>query len=180
MPHKKLLNLCECGEEAYVVLLPKVGKANEYYVKCRSCEKRTKRCSTRDEARALWNGEEFTPMEASVEPAPSKGAVAVMRRVRVAPDLLQDDTFQKIAEMLDNLEHLLKAKNLRYGNSALAPVGVFFKGQVENALLVRIDDKVSRIRNSVDPRKNDVVDLVGYLVLLCVAKGWTDFAELID
>jgi len=46
--------------------------------------------------------------------------------------------------------------------------------------LNRIDDKLSRIKNSEELRKNDVVDLMGYLVLLCIKKGWMNFKDLID
>jgi hypothetical protein len=49
-----------------------------------------------------------------------------------------------------------------------------------NGLLVRLDDKISRIRNSDVLRKNDVSDLIGYAKLLCVKMGWTDFDDLID
>ena len=50
----------------------------------------------------------------------------------------------------------------------------------EDSIYQRLDDKLSRIKNSDEPMKNDVFDLIGYLILLCVKKGWTDFTELID
>lgn len=75
---------------------------------------------------------------------------------------------------------LLLEKNLRYGNSALEPVRVFSKADASEGIKVRLDDKLSRIRNSDALRRNDVVDLMGYLVLLCVAHGWLDFSDLID
>ncbi len=182
MPHKKLLNRCICGEDGYVVILPKVGRGNEYYVKCRKCSARTARHPSKDGARAEWNGEDPAEFDNQAgvlvaPPVPARAEIAAI--VKRLPEGISD-TGEKIAEVLDNLEVFLREKNRRYGNSALAPAGVFYKGQVENALLVRIDDKVSRIQNSVDLRKNDIVDLMGYLTLLCVAQGWTDFSDLID
>ena len=43
-----------------------------------------------------------------------------------------------------------------------------------------MDDKLSRIVNGKELRKNDIVDLTGYLVLLLAQKGWDNFKELID
>ena len=79
-----------------------------------------------------------------------------------------------------SLEAFLMEKNKRYGNSALEPIQTFSKLSSVEGILQRIDDKISRIKNSKELRKNDVVDLVGYLVLLCVNKGWTNFNDQID
>ena len=66
---------------------------------------------------------------------------------------------------------LLKEKNLKYGNSALDPMRVFSKASPEEQLLVRIDDKLSRMRNQKPNEDEDVVlDLVGYLVLLLMVR----------
>ena len=76
-------------------------------------------------------------------------------------------------------------KNKRYGNSAIEPLGVFtshVKGE-DSALdnmLVRLDDKLKRIKNADELRKNDVADIIGYLILLCINQGWEDFSDLID
>jgi len=51
---------------------------------------------------------------------------------------------------------------------------------VDNSIYVRIDDKLNRVINSDELRKNDVVDIAGYLVLLMVSKGWLDFDEFLD
>ncbi len=57
---------------------------------------------------------------------------------------------------------------MKYGNSALEPLGVFSKLSAKEGLLVRIDDKLKRIKNgSLEKDDEDVInDLVGYLVLL--------------
>lgn len=87
---------------------------------------------------------------------------------------------EKIIDVLQSLSDLLQEKNRRYGNSALEPLGIFNKGNSTDGILIRIDDKLQRIKNSSELRKNDVADIMGYLTLLCVSKGWDDFKDLID
>ena len=71
-------------------------------------------------------------------------------------------------------------KNKRYGDSAIAPAMIFSDVSAEDQIKNRIDDKLSRIKHSKELRKNDVVDVTGYLVLLMVQKNWLDFEDLID
>jgi len=67
---------------------------------------------------------------------------------------------------------LLINKNISYGNSALEPIQVFAKGGPVSQLENRIDDKLTRVRNSQGyPGDNDIDDLIGYLVLLKIAKA---------
>lgn len=75
---------------------------------------------------------------------------------------------------------MLVEKNKRYGNSALEPVGVFNKDDPGKGILIRLDDKLKRIKETSEVRKNDVADLMGYLSLYCVAQGWVDFMDQID
>ena len=92
----------------------------------------------------------------------------------------------EISSVLDSVKEVLVEKNVRYGDSALSPIGVFFTEARITAepavigLCVRADDKLSRIRNSKELRKNDVFDLLGYIVLLCIKKSWTNFKEFLD
>jgi hypothetical protein len=74
----------------------------------------------------------------------------------------------KVGEVLDDIRDMLIAKNEKYGNSALEPLGVFSQLSAKEGLLVRIDDKLKRIKNgSLEKDDEDVVnDLIGYLVLL--------------
>jgi hypothetical protein len=74
----------------------------------------------------------------------------------------------KVSSYLLEIRELLITKNLKYGNSALEPLGVFSKLSAKDGLLVRIDDKLKRIKNgSLEKDDEDVInDLVGYLVLL--------------
>lgn len=75
-----------------------------------------------------------------------------------------------IAQMCDSIKELLLEKNRKYGNSALNPKRIFSKASFKEQLLVRIDDKLSRIANQSSDEDEDVYkDLVGYLILLMVA-----------
>jgi hypothetical protein len=74
----------------------------------------------------------------------------------------------QVTVALEEIRDLLIAKNQKYGNSALEPLGVFSQLSAKEGLLVRIDDKLKRIKNgSLERDDEDVVnDLIGYLVLL--------------
>jgi len=83
-----------------------------------------------------------------------------------------DNKFQEeVHDVLQEIEDLLVAKNEKYGNSALEPLGVFSQLSAKQGLLVRIDDKLKRIKNgSLEKDDEDVVnDLIGYLVLLKIS-----------
>jgi len=75
---------------------------------------------------------------------------------------------EQVYQVLGEIKEMLIAKNQKYGNSALEPLGVFSKLSAEEGLLVRIDDKLKRIKNgSLEKDDEDVInDLIGYLVLL--------------
>jgi hypothetical protein len=75
---------------------------------------------------------------------------------------------QEVSTYLLEIRELLVSKNLKYGNSALEPLGVFSQLSAKEGLLVRIDDKLKRIKNgSLQKDDEDVInDLIGYLVLL--------------
>lgn len=66
---------------------------------------------------------------------------------------------------------MLIDKNIAYGDSALDPVRIFSKSDPVEQLRVRIDDKLSRLMKGTDyVGDNDIDDLIGYLVLLKIAK----------
>jgi hypothetical protein len=77
----------------------------------------------------------------------------------------------QVEEVLDSIEKMLIDKNRKYGNSALEPLGVFSQLSAKEGLLIRIDDKLKRIKNgSLEKDDEDVVnDLIGYLVLLKIS-----------
>ena len=77
----------------------------------------------------------------------------------------------QVTVVLEEIRDLLIAKNQKYGNSALEPLGVFSQLSAKEGLLVRIDDKLKRIKNgSLQKDDEDVInDLIGYLVLLKIS-----------
>src|SRR5574343_172072 len=88
-------------------------------------------------------------------------------------------TQETIKKVCASIYNTLIEKNKRYGDSAISPAGVFSKISADQAILVRLDDKLKRVQNSEELRKNDIFDLIGYLTLLAVSKGWT-FEDMID
>jgi hypothetical protein len=82
--------------------------------------------------------------------------------------LSMDDFSFQVSAYLLSIREMLINKNLKYGNSALEPLGVFSQLSAKEGLLVRIDDKLKRIKNgSLEKDDEDVInDLIGYLVLL--------------
>jgi hypothetical protein len=90
------------------------------------------------------------------------------------PLLMEKNFFAvQVGVVLDEIRDLLIAKNIKYGNSALEPLGVFSQLSAKEGLLVRIDDKLKRIKNgSLEKDDEDVVnDLIGYLVLLKIIEN---------
>ena len=82
-----------------------------------------------------------------------------------------------IAKICDDIRDLLLEKNLSYGNSALEPLRVFSKAPTNEQILVRIDDKLNRIKQGSDILETDedvIQDLIGYLILL---KVWKELNE---
>lgn len=81
-------------------------------------------------------------------------------------------TQAEIGRICAEISNLLIYKNQKYGNSAIEPINIFYKGDNENSILIRLDDKLSRIKNNKDDiRVNDICDTIGYLVLLLIHKG---------
>lgn len=93
-------------------------------------------------------------------------------------------TQQKITEITEAMRDLLLYKNQKYGDSALNPKRIFYKGDAKNSILIRLDDKLGRIMANADetPRINDVADIIGYCTLLLVGMGATadDIQKLKD
>lgn len=82
-------------------------------------------------------------------------------------------------KVLTSLNKLLKTKNLNYGNASLSPLKIFNKSD-DSTIPGRLDEKLARIKNSDTLRDSDVVDLMGYLTLLCIQKGWNNFDHLVN
>lgn len=72
--------------------------------------------------------------------------------------------------VLDAVSAMLIAKNEAYGNSALDPVRIFSKVSTVEQILVRIDDKLSRLARGDNAGEDVEMDLLGYLVILRIAR----------
>lgn len=80
-----------------------------------------------------------------------------------------------IEQEMERLKELLLRKNKAYGDSALQR-GVLFNVDPEQAIMCRINDKLSRIKNVgiTDDTEDTIDDLIGYLVLLNIARKTCD------
>ena len=78
---------------------------------------------------------------------------------------------EQVIDRTAAIADMLIEKNAAYGNSALDPVRVFSQASPEEQLLVRIDDKLSRLQRGSEYADEDTVtDLIGYLILLQIAR----------
>jgi len=94
------------------------------------------------------------------------------------------ETQRKIIEITEAMRDLLLYKNEKYGDSALHPKRIFHKENAVSSILIRLDDKLSRVMENNDqlPRVNDVADIIGYCTLLLVGMGAKkeDIEKLMD
>lgn len=90
-----------------------------------------------------------------------------------------DEFDERLEGILEDFKHLLVEKNKWYGSNALEPIKVFSNLSGEEGIKTRLDDKLKRVKNSEELRKNDVADLIGYLILLSINKNY-NFEDLID
>ena len=94
------------------------------------------------------------------------------------------DNQKQITELCNAMRDLLLEKNIRYGDAALSPLQIFSKNNAANSIAVRLDDKLSRIKNrkDADPKTNDVCDIIGYCFLLLISMNVSkeDILKLID
>jgi hypothetical protein len=72
---------------------------------------------------------------------------------------------------MDGVRDMLLAKNAAYGDAALNPMRVFSDLEAIEGLKVRIDDKLSRIKNAglCHATEDTLLDLIGYFALLSIA-----------
>jgi len=84
---------------------------------------------------------------------------------------IEHSTIAEAIKVLDEVKELLRTKNAAYGDSALSPIKIFSKLKALDSIAIRIDDKLSRIKNVGinDNTEDSVMDLLGYLTLLVVA-----------
>lgn len=83
-------------------------------------------------------------------------------------------TQELIRKKCNELADLLVSKNESYGDSAFEPVSVFSSARLDPAqlLLIRMDDKIARIRNgkAYELGEDSYWDLAGYLILYLVLR----------
>lgn len=84
---------------------------------------------------------------------------------------MSKETEDQIDRVVGEIKDMLIAKNRAYGDSAIDPVRVFSKADAVEQIYVRIDDKLSRVKRGHEyPGDDTISDLIGYLVLLLIAK----------
>lgn len=84
---------------------------------------------------------------------------------------LSQNSHSEIARVCDRVKQLLLEKNMKYGDSALNPIRVLSNAGPIEQILVRIDDKLNRIKQGgiLADDEDVVLDLIGYFILLKVA-----------
>lgn len=92
----------------------------------------------------------------------------------------ESNTQEKIELLFDNFKAFSKEKNKRYGDAAISPINIFSQTKPGDQIRSRIDDKLSRIKNSKELKKNDLSDLFGYIALLLIQNNWINFEEFLD
>ena len=125
----------------------------------------------------------FCEVKLAYEQTQPKGFENV--RIHKGTDTELTDTQNKIKNLCDKISEILIYKNKMYGNSILEPKQIFFKGGYMENILMRLDDKIGRIANTGKGnsiRTNDIVDIIGYLILLLIAKnvGYSELEKLKD
>ena len=110
--------------------------------------------------------------------------VTDIKEIKMTVKSTLTETQQKIIDVCEEMRDLLLYKNAKYGDSAINPKGIFYKGNSTNSILIRLDDKIGRIMSNTDelPRVNDVADILGYCTLLLISMGVTkeDLEKLKD
>lgn len=79
-------------------------------------------------------------------------------------------TAKDIQDECDAIARMLLEKNAAYGDSALDPLRIFSKADPVEQILVRIDDKLSRLERGALAGEDVERDLIGYLILLRIAR----------
>jgi hypothetical protein len=99
-------------------------------------------------------------------------------------EITEVPTQRKVRQITDAMKDLLLYKNQKYGDSAISPKKIFYKGDNTNSILIRLDDKLGRVMSNTEdkPRVNDVADIIGYCTLLLISMGVTaeDILKLKD
>ncbi len=100
-----------------------------------------------------------------MHPAEAIAETCLALSIRKATRQQLSDLF---AEVLAEIRAMLIEKNAAYGDSALNPLRIFSKASAHEQLLVRIDDKISRMSRGASAGEDPARDLFGYLLLMLV------------
>ena len=77
-----------------------------------------------------------------------------------------EQTQNLIRVVCDQIKRILLKKNECYGDSAVSPLRIFSTANAEEAINVRLDDKLSRLMKGREYQTEDTeLDLIGYLIL---------------
>lgn len=79
----------------------------------------------------------------------------------------QDSVHAEILNQVKEVGKFLIEKNRKYGNSAIQPARIFSRASEEEQIMVRLDDKLSRLQSrQIDDDEDVILDIIGYLILL--------------
>lgn len=79
----------------------------------------------------------------------------------------QESVRKEILNQVKEIGTFLIEKNRKYGNSAIQPTRIFSKASDEEQIMVRLDDKLSRLQSGqCDDDEDVILDIIGYLILL--------------
>ena len=79
----------------------------------------------------------------------------------------QEAVKEEILNQVKEIGKFLIEKNRKYGNSAIQPTRIFSKASDEEQIMVRLDDKLSRLQSGqCDDDEDVILDIIGYLILL--------------
>ena len=106
-----------------------------------------------------FNLEETAPVVPKVAVPPSTGsnvknplAFSKETERKLMQEALDVDTptQTKIRIIMDSMKDLLLYKNKKYGDSAINPKKIFYKGDSTNSILIRLDDKLGRVMSNTE------------------------------
>jgi len=84
---------------------------------------------------------------------------------------MADPTLLRIKSATDALFELLRKRTEQWGDAALDPPCILSSADREERLRVLADTKLCRLSRGTGT-EDDLVDLVGYLILLLVVRGY--------
>lgn len=81
-------------------------------------------------------------------------------------------TEKQIERIFDEVRDMVMQKNEQYGDSVLDPVRIFSRADISEQIMVRLDDKLSRLARGNDSMEADediFKDIMGYCAFAIIA-----------